>query len=667
METPDDNTVSWLSRFPPAAAAVTAALAAVALAGWTLGVPTLRGVLPGLVAMNPLTATAFLLAAAALWFHQDLPRATTGLGVAVGLIGALKLTEYLFDWTLGLDRMLFRAQVDAMVPPNRMAPNTALCFALIGAALACLPIPPRREHPSPVLALAVSVLALTAITGYAYRAEEFFRVAAFIPMALNTAGGFLVLSVGVVAAGPRRGGLVVLTSTTRAGATARLLLGAAVVVPVTVGWLRIWGERFGLYSAATGTVLFAMVTVTLLAALVRWQSLSAYAAEQADVRTSRLLRESERQLAQILDAMPVGVFVVDASGKARFANRAARDILGKGLAADVPAGELPETYQAYVAGTDQLYPSERQPIVRALAGESAHAADFEIRRPDRVAPIEVWAAPVRDAEGNITHAVAAFSDITERRQARERIEELNAELEHQLEELQEVNRELETFSYSVSHDLRAPLRAIDGFSRILIEDHGPALDDEAKRVLGVVRQNTERMGLLIDDLLRFSRLSRKQMEAKEVDMTETARSALEEARGAARAPEAEVTVGPLPRARGDLTLIRQVWVNLLGNALKYSRTQDRPRVEVGGYVSGSETIYSVADNGVGFDPAHADQLFAVFQRLHRHDEFEGTGVGLAIVQRVVHRHGGRVWAEGRLGQGATFYFALPAALEETEV
>jgi len=227
--------------------------------------------------------------------------------------------------------------------------------------------------------------------------------------------------------------------------------------------------------------------------------------------------------------------------------------------------------------------------------------------------------------------------------------------------LSETNAELEAFSYSVSHDLRAPLRAIHGFARILLEDHGAGMDGEAKRVLGVIDENTRRMGQLIDDLLSFSRLGRKELETARVDMAELVRGVVEEVRRHAGDRPLEITVGSLPPARGDRNMLRQAVMNLLDNAAKFTRKRAPGRIEVGHQDNGAEAVYYVKDNGAGFDPRYASKLFGVFQRLHRAEEFEGTGVGLAIVQRVVSRHGGRVWAEGKLDAGATFYFTLPGA------
>jgi light-regulated signal transduction histidine kinase (bacteriophytochrome) len=203
------------------------------------------------------------------------------------------------------------------------------------------------------------------------------------------------------------------------------------------------------------------------------------------------------------------------------------------------------------------------------------------------------------------------------------------------------------------------LRAIDGFSRILLEDYSASLDEGGNRVLEVVRQNAQHMGQLIDDLLAFSRLGRKAVELSPIDMTELAQSALQDISALDFASASNVNIAAIPPAKGDRTLIRQVFINLLSNATKYSRLKEEPAVEVGGSAQNGNNIYYVKDNGAGFDMKYADKLFGVFQRLHGPEEFEGTGVGLAIVQRIIHRHGGKVWAEGKVNEGATFYFTLP--------
>ncbi len=237
----------------------------------------------------------------------------------------------------------------------------------------------------------------------------------------------------------------------------------------------------------------------------------------------------------------------------------------------------------------------------------------------------------------------------------ERVRRHSEELE---DRVRERTAELEAFSYSVSHDLRAPLRAVDGFAGLLEREHASQLDEEGRRLLAVVRGSAVRMGRLIDDLLNFSRVSRLEMAPAPLDMRALAAAVVAEL--SAQYPVAHVELGALPPAKGDHALLRQVFVNLVGNALKYSAKVAEPRIEIGGRAGDGENEYWVRDNGAGFDPRYAGKLFGVFQRLHGEDQFEGTGVGLAIVQRIVTRHGGRVRAAGELGKGATFTFSLPA-------
>jgi signal transduction histidine kinase len=241
----------------------------------------------------------------------------------------------------------------------------------------------------------------------------------------------------------------------------------------------------------------------------------------------------------------------------------------------------------------------------------------------------------------------------------------NAELERRVRErsaeLEAVNKELEAFSYSVSHDLRSPLRAINGYCRMIEEDHGEKLEESGRRLLGVVSESGQRMERLIDDLLEFSRTGRQPMRARPIDMEALVREAWKEVRANWPDREPEFTLKPLPRGWGDPALLKQVWLNLLYNAMKYSGKREKPAIEVSGEEGDPAVTYRVRDNGAGFEMRYAERLFGVFQRLHPEAEFPGTGVGLAIVQRVVARHNGRVWAEGKLGEGATFSFTLPKA------
>jgi PAS domain S-box-containing protein len=259
--------------------------------------------------------------------------------------------------------------------------------------------------------------------------------------------------------------------------------------------------------------------------------------------------------------------------------------------------------------------------------------------------------------------VGFFHDITERRQAEDEIRRLNEELEQRVIErtaqLETANKELESFSYSVSHDLRAPLRSIDGFSRIIFEEYGDKVDDEGKRILNVVRDSTKKMGVLIDDLLALSRIGRKDIEFTKIDMNKLAKTVCDEVITNIPEKHIQFSIDPLPSAYGDPIMIHQVFLNLLSNAIKFTEPRETAIIKVGVLDVDNENIYYVKDNGVGFDMQYAGKIFGPFQRLHNDEEFKGTGIGLAIVHRIINRHGGRIWAEAKVDEGATFYFTLP--------
>ncbi|HET6544073.1 MAG TPA: ATP-binding protein, partial [Chryseolinea sp.] len=272
--------------------------------------------------------------------------------------------------------------------------------------------------------------------------------------------------------------------------------------------------------------------------------------------------------------------------------------------------------------------------------------EFEIICKDHSALfVIVNATAIRDKYGNFIKSRSTAFNITDRRLAEEKVIA--------------ANKELEAFTYSVSHDLRAPLRSIDGYSKILQEDYASTLDREANRLLQIIRNNAHRMGHLIDDLLDFSRMGRKELDRTKVDMNALVGHVRQELIAQEVNRKIEFTVKPLKEVHGDLSMMRQVWINLISNALKYSRKQEVSRIEIGCKTEDNHTVYYIQDNGVGFDMKYSDKLFGVFQRLHKVEEFDGTGVGLALVHRIISRHGGKIWAEAQINEGATFFFFIP--------
>jgi PAS domain S-box-containing protein len=417
------------------------------------------------------------------------------------------------------------------------------------------------------------------------------------------------------------------------------------------------------------TLVSLLVTIALASAIFIALFRAAHREMRARGNAENDLLESNRFLDSLIENLPVMVFIKDAR-TLRYVrqNRATLDLLGLARADVIGKNDhdfLPAEQADFGLAKDRevldagrLLDIPEQPVDTRLLGTRI---------------LHTMKMPILDERGEPKFLLGIAMDITASKLAEQAIRELNSELRDKAAQLEVTNKELESFSYSVSHDLRAPLRAIDGFAQMMQEDCHERLDAEGKRYLSVIRQNSSRMGALIDDLLEFSRLGRQPVAHGEVNVDALVREVVEEVlnsephgeRGAAAAAAApQIEVGPLPPARGDRGLLHQVWTNLIANAVKYSGKVQRPFIQVSGSEVGAENHYSVRDNGVGFNMQYADQLFRVFQRLHRADEFGGTGVGLAIVQRIVTRHGGRVWAEGVVDNGAVFSFSLPKGESE---
>ena len=404
----------------------------------------------------------------------------------------------------------------------------------------------------------------------------------------------------------------------------------------TIGLIAV-GNREGGYTPEQQQILEALAPVVLLALLKK--------------RAESELQASETRFRAFFESAAVGTAELGLDGSFLHVNQRLCEITGYSVE------ELLRMTPVDLSPPEDVQHTRN--LINAHFRDHTSVTDMEFpccRKNGSIIWVRITAAIIRGEHGEPLMSAAIVIDITKRRQAEEALNQQSAKLEA-------ANKELESFAYSVSHDLRAPLRAIDGFSRMLLRKTADKLSEDEKRQFEVIRENTQRMGQLIDDLLAFSRMGRQSMFLSDIDMHEIAKHVWEELFTINPGRRMTLKMDTLLVAFGDASLIRQVLANLLSNAVKFTRRREEALIEIGGKTGDSETVYFVRDNGAGFDMKYHEKLFGVFQRLHNNDEYEGSGVGLAIVQRIIHRHGGRVWGEGEVESGATFYFSLPIRQE----
>ncbi len=437
--------------------------------------------------------------------------------------------------------------------------------------------------------------------------------------------------------------------------------GAAVLAAVLGGLVADWffcpprGQLFlGGLREVTASLVYAVLSLVLIA--VTHQMRGARRRLEQEAVERREAEESLRKQAQLIDLAPAATIVRTIDGTIRFWSEGAERLYGwtRGEVIGKSTHDLLQTE----------FPEALENIVEELRQRGKWSGELKHRTKDGSTVIveSHWLGTFAPS-GEVRELLESNMDITERKRAQGELRKLNDELETRVQkrtaDLTAANKELEAFGYSVSHDLRAPLRHIDSFVKLLQKNAGSKLDEQNQRYLRIVMDSVARMGLLIDDLLVLSRLGRMPMQERQISLGQVVDEARQELAPAMSGRAIEWHIQPLPKVQGDPSLLRSVMTNLLSNAIKYTRQKNPARIDVGSRTVDGEVVCFVHDNGAGFDMQFVDKLFGVFQRLHTTHEFEGTGIGLASVRRAIQRHGGRTWAEGEVGKGATFYFSLP--------
>lgn len=375
-------------------------------------------------------------------------------------------------------------------------------------------------------------------------------------------------------------------------------------------------------------------------------------------KTEEMLRKSEANLRSVLDNSNTAFVLLDAQMKVITANRLANGWSFAEFDRYLNEGDY------FVAIIPEHFRQSGLTIIQnAIMGKPHSYEEKYTNRKGIQAWYHVRFDSVKDDKENVIGLCIAASDTTRYRAAQAEIKSMNDSLEKKVKErtseLEIANKELEAFTYSVSHDLMAPLRIIDGFSQVLLDDYRNKLDEDGFQTLQVIKRNATRMGELVNDLLNLARLGRANLVKRNLDMTDLVTAVIDEMRFSTNKLAAKIKLQELKPADCDHTLIKQVWSNLLSNAIKYSKNNPNPQIEIGSIDKSGQIVYYIKDNGVGFDPQYSGKLFGVFQRLHKATDFPGTGVGLAIVYRIITRHGGKVWADAKVNEGAVFYFTLP--------
>jgi len=662
---------AFLRRTSLGAGLLVILLGSLTLVGWLLQVDRLRMPVLDMAAMKPNEAIALISAGLALlcWRQPQTgplaPRrrwVAQGLGSVTALMGLLTLSEYLLGWELGIDELLFREQVLSpfSLYPGRMAFNTAICLLLIGSALILVDRQERVARPTEWLTLLTGFIVLLALIGHIYDVQEFVGPFDFSGMALHTCLAFVALCWGLLVVRPEAGMMAHFWSNAPQGIVARQMAFGGASALLVLGWLTKVGQVWGWYSHDFESALLLSLGIAIFAFLIAG-SMRALARVEAQRQAGLTALQEQHALTQgVINGALDGIYVRDLEGRYRLINQ-----VGAALLDRTPEAVLGKNYQelfstelsAAIAAEDQIVLTTGKAHVQELRGTPTQG--------ERV--LHSMKSPYRSYQGEVVGVLNIVRDITDRKAAEDQLrasqqalQQLNETLEQRVaertRELERSNQELDQFAYVASHDLKAPLRAILNLASWLNEDAADELNAQSKEHLQKLHRRARRMERLLDDLLAYSRIGRRDGAVEPIKVEHLVQDVIY-----LLAPPAgfQIQIGPLPTLIAPRIPLELVFRNLIGNAIKHHDSGQPGRVEITAIPRANAVEFQVSDNGPGIDPQYHQRIFGMFQTLLPRDDVEGSGMGLALVKKCVEYYGGNISLTSTLGVGTTFYFTWP--------
>ena len=640
----------------------------VALFGWVLNIPILKEAVSTPEMIGASSAIGFILSGLSVILLAIAEHHGTEVNFAlvfekifaslVILIALLALGQSNFGWNLSATKIILHGAAREISAPSpwSTSDDVSASFGLLGLSLLLSGANNRiANRAAQIPGILLFLISLFALNCRLYDVRSIYNIVPFSFLPLQTIILFLLMAIAIPFAVPQWAFGGTLSSDTIGGVMLRRLLPYMVLVPIVLGWLRLEGQRLGLFSLEVGLSVHVLSVIATLIIVIWW---NAWSLNMVDLRRSdaeKGLHNVELKYRTTLDNMMEGCQIIGFDWRylyingaaAKHGRRGSEEFIGKSMMELYPGIETTEMFST-------LSRCMKDRLPQKLENEFLYADGSK-------GWFHLSMEPVPEGVFILSEEITKEKELDEElRKYHEHLEDLVKERTAQLEA---ANKELEAFSYSVSHDLRSPLRHIDGFADLLSRHAQASLDENDRRYVKLISDSAKEMGVLIDDLLVFSRMSRAEIRKTVVDVKPMVNNIINALRSEWDGRTIEWEVSALPEVEADPSMLHQVLQNLLENAVKYTRPRERALIQIGSVRENGDHIIFVRDNGVGFDMQYADKLFGVFQRLHSSSEFEGTGIGLANVRRIIQRHGGNTWAEGEVGKGASFFFSLPGKEE----